>query len=51
MFRALDAIFMKNKKTENKGLATESIGIETPNTKNVDETLQGSFHITQAIKF
>ena len=28
----------ENKKTENKGLATEAIGIEIPDTKNVDET-------------
>ena len=28
----------ENKKTENKGLAPESIGIEIPNTKNVDES-------------
>ena len=29
---------MKTKKTENKGLATETIGIQIPSTRNVDET-------------
>ena len=28
----------ENKKTENKGLATETIGIQIPSTKNIDET-------------
>ncbi|MFB5635624.1 MAG: VWA domain-containing protein [Nitrosopumilus sp.] len=28
----------ENKKTENKGLAAETIGIQTPSTKNIDET-------------
>ncbi|MBC8516576.1 MAG: VWA domain-containing protein [Nitrosopumilus sp.] len=28
----------ENKKTENKGLATEKIGIQIPSTKNIDET-------------
>lgn len=28
----------ENKKTENKGLAVETIGIQTPSTKNIDET-------------
>lgn len=29
----------ENKKTENKGLATETIGVRTPSTRNVDETV------------
>jgi len=28
----------ENKKTENKGLSSEAIGIQIPSTKNVDET-------------
>jgi len=28
----------ENKKTENKGLSTETIGIQIPSTKNIDET-------------
>ncbi|AFS83459.1 vWA domain-containing protein [Candidatus Nitrosopumilus sediminis] len=28
----------ENKKTENKGLAAETVGIQTPSTKNIDET-------------
>jgi hypothetical protein len=28
----------ENKKTENKGLATETIGIQIPSTRNIDET-------------
>ena len=28
----------ENKKTENKGLATEAIGIQIPSTRNIDET-------------
>ena len=28
----------ENKKTENKGLTPEPVGIQTPSTKNIDET-------------
>ena len=28
----------ENKKTDNKGIAPEAIGVKTPQTKNVDET-------------
>ena len=40
----------ENKKTENKGLAPESIGIEIPNTKNVDETVIYDISLINGLK-
>ena len=40
----------ENKKTENKGLAPEPIGIQTPTTKNVDETVIYDLSLINGLK-
>ncbi len=40
----------ENKKTENKGLATETIGIQTPSTKNIDETTIYDLRLINGLK-
>ena len=40
----------ENKKTENKGLAPEPIGIQTPTTKNVDETIIYDLSLINGLK-
>jgi len=40
----------ENKKTENKGLATETIGVQIPTTKNVDETVIYDMSLINGLK-
>ena len=40
----------ENKKTENKGLATEAIGVQIPTTKNVDETVIYDMSLINGLK-
>ena len=40
----------ENKKTENKGLTPEPIGIQTPTTKNVDETTIYDLNLINGLK-
>jgi len=40
----------ENKKTENKGLTPESIGIQIPSTKNVDETVIYDMRLINGLK-
>lgn len=40
----------ENEKTENKGLATETIGIQTPSTKNIDETTIYDLRLINGLK-
>ena len=40
----------ENKKTENKGLAPEPIGIQTPTTKNIDETVIYDLSLINGLK-
>ena len=40
----------ENKKTENKGLATETIGVQIPTTKNVDETIIYDMSLINGLK-
>ena len=40
----------ENKKTKNKGLAPEPIGIQTPTTKNVDETVIYDLRLINGLK-
>ncbi|MFB5623507.1 MAG: VWA domain-containing protein [Nitrosopumilus sp.] len=40
----------ENKKIENKGLATETIGIQTPSTKNIDETTIYDLRLINGLK-
>lgn len=40
----------ENKKTENKGLSTEAIGIQIPSTKNVDETTIYDMRLINGLK-
>ena len=40
----------ENKKSENKGLATEAIGIQIPSTKNIDETIIYDLRLINGLK-
>jgi len=40
----------ENKKTENKGLTTETIGVQIPTTKNVDETIIYDMSLINGLK-
>lgn len=40
----------ENKKTENKGLSTETIGIQVPSTKNIDETTIYDLRLINGLK-
>ncbi len=40
----------ENKRTENKGLATESVGIQVPSTRNVDETAIYDMSLVNGLK-
>ena len=40
----------ENKKTENKGLTTETIGVQIPTTKNVDETVIYDMSLINGLK-
>ena len=40
----------ENKKTENKGLAVETIGVQIPTTKNVDETIIYDMSLINGLK-
>jgi hypothetical protein len=40
----------ENKKTENKGLSTETVGIQIPSTKNIDETIIYDLSLINGLK-
>ena len=40
----------ENEKNENKGLTTESVGIQIPSTKNIDETIIYDMSLINGLK-